>query len=37
MSVDFVYDYEWNEFNDEGEYVIEDGLLVPQIQTIIIF
>ncbi len=30
MSVDFVYDYEWNEFNDEGEYVIEDGLLVPE-------
>ena len=30
MSVDFVYDYEWNEFNDEGEYVIEDGLLLPK-------
>ena len=30
MSVDFIYDYEWNEFNDEGEYVIEDGLLKPK-------
>lgn len=29
MSLDIIYDYEWNEFNDEGEYVIEDGLLVP--------
>jgi len=30
MALDFIYDYEWNEFNDEGEYVIEDGLLVPK-------
>jgi hypothetical protein len=30
ISVDFIYDYEWNEFNDEGEYVIEDGLLKPK-------
>ena len=29
MEVNFVYDYEWNEFNDEGQYTIEDGLLVP--------
>jgi hypothetical protein len=29
-EVDFVYDYEWNEFNDEGEYEIEDGLLKPK-------
>ena len=25
VEVDFVYDYEWNRFNDEGEYEIEDG------------
>jgi Tol biopolymer transport system component len=30
MSVDFIYDYEWNQFNDEGKYVIEDGLLKPK-------
>lgn len=32
MSLDIIYDYEWNEFNDEGEYVIEDGLLMPKLQ-----
>ena len=30
MAANFIYDYEWNEFNDEGEYVIEDGLLKPK-------
>ena len=30
MEVDFVYDYEWNRFNAEGEYEIEDGLLKPK-------
>ncbi|HLG32296.1 MAG TPA: hypothetical protein VI362_04595, partial [Ignavibacteriaceae bacterium] len=29
MEIDFVYDYEWNDYNAEGEYTIEDGLLVP--------
>ncbi|MGB5530451.1 MAG: biopolymer transporter Tol, partial [Ignavibacteriaceae bacterium] len=29
-EVDFVYDYEWNRFNNEGEYEISDGLLVPK-------
>jgi len=29
-DIDFIYDYEWNEFNDKGEYVIEDGLLKPK-------
>jgi len=29
MELRFVYDYEWNEFNDENEYEIVDGLLVP--------
>jgi hypothetical protein len=29
-EVDFIYDYEWNQFNDEGEYTIEDGLLKPK-------
>ncbi|HEY7751487.1 MAG TPA: biopolymer transporter Tol, partial [Ignavibacteriaceae bacterium] len=24
------YDYEWNKFNDEGDYEIVDGLLVPK-------
>jgi Tol biopolymer transport system component len=30
MKVDFTYDYEWNEFNNENEYMIEDGLLKPK-------
>jgi len=29
MELDFIYDYEWNKFNEEGEYTIEDGLLKP--------
>ena len=29
-EVDFIYDYEWNRFNSEGEYEISDGLLVPK-------
>ncbi|MBU1627567.1 biopolymer transporter Tol, partial [bacterium] len=29
LEVDLIYDYEWNEFNEEGEYTIEDGLLKP--------
>lgn len=29
MEIRFVYDYEWNQFNDENEYEIVDGLLVP--------
>jgi Tol biopolymer transport system component len=30
LEVDFIYDYEWNRFNAEGEYEIEDGLLKPK-------
>ncbi|MBT8379813.1 MAG: biopolymer transporter Tol, partial [Ignavibacteria bacterium] len=30
MEIDFIYDYEWNRFNAEGEYEIEDGLLKPK-------
>ncbi len=29
LEVDLTYDYEWNKFNEEGEYTIEDGLLKP--------
>ncbi len=29
LKVDLTYDYEWNKFNEEGEYTIEDGLLKP--------
>jgi len=29
-EVDIIYDYEWNRFNAEGEYEIEDGLLLPK-------
>lgn len=28
-SIELIYDYEWNKFNEKGEYVIEDGLLKP--------
>ncbi len=30
FSFEFIYDYEWNEFNESGEFVIEDGLLKPK-------
>ncbi len=29
-KLEIIYDYEFNKFNSEGEYVIEDGLLKPQ-------
>ncbi|MFO7447905.1 MAG: biopolymer transporter Tol [Ignavibacteriaceae bacterium] len=29
-KVDLTYNYEFNKFNEEGEYVIEDGILIPQ-------
>ena len=28
--VKFTYDYEWNRFNNENEYTVEDGLLKPK-------
>lgn len=30
FKANVTYDYEWNRFNDEGEYEIEDGLLKPK-------
>jgi Tol biopolymer transport system component len=33
FSIDFVYDYEWNKFNETGEYVIEEGLLKPKFEN----
>lgn len=30
FSLEFIYDYEWNNFNESGEYVVEDGLLKPR-------
>jgi Tol biopolymer transport system component len=30
FSFDLVYDYEWNQFNENGEFIIEDGLLKPK-------
>jgi len=30
FSFEFIYDYEWNEFNETGEFIIEDGLLKPK-------
>jgi hypothetical protein len=30
FSFEFIYDYEWNELNEKGEFVIEDGLLKPK-------
>lgn len=30
MRLELKYDYEMNKFNDQGEYVVEDGLLKPQ-------
>jgi Tol biopolymer transport system component len=30
FAVDLAYNYEFNKFNEDGEYTIEDGLLVPQ-------
>ena len=29
FSFEFIYDYEWNEFNENSEFIIEDGLLKP--------
>ncbi|MFH1526177.1 MAG: biopolymer transporter Tol [Bacteroidota bacterium] len=29
-DIEFVYSYEFNKFNSEGEYEIENGLLIPQ-------
>jgi len=30
IDVDFIYDYEWNRFNEEGEYEVDDGVLKPK-------
>jgi Tol biopolymer transport system component len=30
FSFEFIYDYEWNELNETGEFIIEDGLLKPK-------
>jgi len=30
FSFEFIYDYEWNQFNETGEFIIEDGLLKPK-------
>ncbi len=29
LKLDLTYDYEWNEFNNTGEYKVEDGILKP--------
>ncbi len=29
MKLDLSYDYEWNDFNENGNYVVEDGILKP--------
>ncbi len=29
MHLDLTYDYEWNEFNDQGNYTVQDGILKP--------
>jgi len=30
FSFEFIYDYEWNEFNETGEFIIEDNLIKPK-------
>ncbi|NWF49515.1 MAG: biopolymer transporter Tol [Ignavibacteriaceae bacterium] len=30
MDIDLLYSYEFNKFNDEGEYTVEDGILKPK-------
>jgi Tol biopolymer transport system component len=30
FSIDLAYNYEFNKFNDKGEYTIEDGILKPR-------
>ncbi|MFC2102989.1 biopolymer transporter Tol [Bacteroidota bacterium] len=30
FSLDVVYDYEWNDFNESGDYIVEDGILKPR-------
>ncbi len=30
FAVDLAYNYEFNKFNPEGEYTVDDGILVPQ-------
>ena len=30
FSFELIYDYEWNEFNETGEFIIEGGLLKPK-------
>ncbi len=30
FSFELIYDYEWNQFNESGEFIIEDGLLKPK-------
>lgn len=29
MDINFTYNYEFNDFNDKGEYTVEDGILKP--------
>lgn len=33
FALDLTYNYEFNKFNQEGEYTVEDGLLIPQYQN----
>lgn len=33
FAIDFAYNYEFNKFNPDGEYTVEDGLLKPQYQN----
>ncbi|MEJ2194647.1 MAG: biopolymer transporter Tol, partial [Ignavibacteriaceae bacterium] len=33
LSLDLMYDFEWNEYNESGDYVVEDGLLKPKFDT----
>ncbi|MBK7497688.1 MAG: PD40 domain-containing protein [Ignavibacteriales bacterium] len=30
FNIDFTYNYEFNDYNEKGEYTIEDGLLIPK-------
>ncbi|UCH64740.1 MAG: PD40 domain-containing protein [Ignavibacterium sp.] len=33
FSLDVMYDFEWNDFNESGDYIIEDGLIKPDFST----
>ncbi len=33
FAFDFIYDYEFNKFNESGDYVVEEGLLKPKFEN----